>query len=91
MSYLGETYDEERDGPRINRQRDDVWRAIQDGHWHTLGELESITGHPQASISARLRDFRKTRFGSHVIEREYVERGLWRYRRLVNGTQGVLL
>jgi hypothetical protein len=74
------TWDEQRDGARIAKQRDDIWNAIRDGNWYTLSQLEQTTGHPQSSISARLRDFRKARYGSHRIERGYVDRGLWQYR-----------
>ena len=38
------------------------------------------TGDPEASVSARLRDLRKKRFGSHIITRRYVSDGLWQYR-----------
>ncbi len=84
---LGETYDEERDGARLDSQRRDVWDIFKDGAWHTLTELEERTGHPQSSISARLRDFRKERFGGHEVERQYVKRGLWRYRRVIPGAR----
>jgi hypothetical protein len=57
-----------------------VLAFIQDERWHTLSEIAAHTKDPEASVSARLRDLRKPRFGSHTIEREYVERGLFRYR-----------
>jgi len=76
----GITFDPERDGARINRQRMAVWRAMSDGQWHTLRELSKTTGHPEASISARLRDFRKVRYGAHTVLRQYVFNGLWEYR-----------
>jgi hypothetical protein len=53
---------------------------MADGQWHTLEGLSRACGASEASVSARLRDARKARFGSHVIEREYVRRGLWQYR-----------
>jgi hypothetical protein len=77
----GATYDDDRDRDRLNRQARMVWRVIRDGKWHTLGELATATGgEPEASVSARLRDFRKSRFGSHIIARRYVGDGLWEYR-----------
>jgi hypothetical protein len=77
---FGSTYDAKRDFDRLNTQQADVWAVFKDGEWHTLRSLSERTGHPEASISARIRDFRKPRFGGHTVEREYVERGLFRYR-----------
>jgi hypothetical protein len=65
----GETYDPARDRDRLGRQARDVWDAMVGGQTHTLRSLEAVTGHPQASISARLRDFRKPEFGCHTVER----------------------
>lgn len=76
----GETYDAGDDKHRLNKQARDVFVAIQDGRWHTLGEIHGRTGHPEASISARLRDLRKERFGAHIIERQSLGGGLWAYR-----------
>jgi len=47
---------------------------MRDGEWRTLGEISEATGHPEASVSARLRDFRKPRFGGHTVNRR---RGKW--------------
>lgn len=79
----GETFDHDRDGERLNLQREKVFAVMRDEQWHTLGVLEKITGYPQASISARLRDFRKPKFGSYTVERRYVSNGLWAYRLLL--------
>jgi hypothetical protein len=75
------TLTEMTDGHTLTRQRELVWEAIRGGQWVTLGELAEVTGQPQASISARLRDFRKESFGSHKIERRYAGDGLFEYRR----------
>jgi len=53
---------------------------MSDGQWRTLGELSALTGDPEASISARLRDLRKPRFGGLTVERKYIRRGLFAYR-----------
>lgn len=79
----GSTYVHERDARRLSRQHNRVLAVLQDGKEHTLAELREKTGDPEASISARIRDLRKPRFGSHVIERRYVERGLHTYRLVV--------
>lgn len=76
----GATFDPWRDESRLNRQQLLVWRAIKGGAWRTLADMAAETGCPEASISARLRDFRKPRFGGLTIDREYVGDGLWRYR-----------
>ena len=77
MDRHGETYDPKRDFDRLNTQQAAVWAVFKDGQWHTLASLAAATGHPEASISARLRDFRAM---GKTVEREYVERGLFRYR-----------
>jgi len=76
----GKTYDHARDAKRLTRQHARVLDFMLDGQWHTLTDISARTGDPEASVSARLRDLRKARFGSHIIEREYVEQGLFRYR-----------
>lgn len=84
----GVTFDEDRDGDRLNKQARAVWRVMRDGNWHTLEEIERVTGHPQASVSARLRDFRKPKFGGHTVERHNLGHGLWIYRVTPNETGG---
>ena len=83
QSRDGITYDHARDARRLAGQHARVLAFMRDGEWHTLAEIASHTRDPEASISARLRDLRKPRFGAHNIERQYVERGLWRYRLVV--------
>lgn len=74
----GSTIDLDRDKPRLSRQMQLIWNCINGTQeWWTLQELEFHTGFPQASISARLRDFRAL---GHQIDREFVRRGLHRYR-----------
>jgi hypothetical protein len=78
--FDGKTYEAERDEPRLVIQIQEIWDIMSDGRWHTLPELRRRTGHPEASISARIRDFRKQRWGAHIVERDYIANGLWRYR-----------
>lgn len=82
--FDGATFERERDGSRLNAQFQAVFRAMADGQWRTLARIHNMTGAPEASISARLRDARKPAFGSHKVERRYVERGLFEYRLIVN-------
>lgn len=43
---------------------------MKDGKARTLKEIEDITGDPQSSISAQLRNLRKASFGSHVVTKQ---------------------
>jgi hypothetical protein len=82
-TFDGATYDPDFDETRLTGQLGRVYACMKDGRWRTLGEVEDATGDPQASISARLRDFRKARCGSHEVDRRRrgpSEDGLWEYR-----------
>lgn len=83
MSFGGATYAPSRDGARLAAQLDRVRLAMLDGHWHTLDELAARCGGTVASVSARLRDLRKDKFGGWCVEREYVAHGLWHYRLVI--------
>lgn len=77
----GDTYEEEFDFDRLNAQAKRVYLVMKDSEWRTLSEISSYTGDPEASISARLRDLRKARFGSFVVERRRRnENGWYEYR-----------
>jgi len=78
--FDGATYSHDRDHVRLGKQMLAVVEVLKDGDWHTLAELSQRTGYPEASISARIRDCRKARFGGKEIVSDYVRRGLWRYR-----------
>jgi hypothetical protein len=78
--FDGGTFDEARDGERLAKQLQSVFSLMSDKEWHTIPELAYVLRAPEASISARLRDLRKSKFGAHIVEREYVIRGLWKYR-----------
>ena len=78
--FGGETFDQDRDGPRLNRQCQTVFDLMQDRKWRTLREISRSCNEPEASVSARLRDLRKPRFGSYNVERRHVAAGIWEYR-----------
>jgi len=80
LVFDGATFDAERDAERLTGELRAVFDYVRDGRWHTLAEISAAINKPEASVSARLRDLRKARFGAYEVEREYVERGLWRYR-----------
>lgn len=83
-TFDGITFDEPRDGNRLRAQFNRVWAVMADQEWHIPAELKRSTGDEWASISARLRDFRKPKFGGHEVKREFVSKGLWRYRLVVS-------
>ncbi len=80
----GDTYEPVRDYVRLNSQMLRVYQVMVDRQWHTLARLAHQTNDPEASISARLRDFRKMRFGGHTVERRNAGEGLWQYRLIWN-------
>lgn len=79
----GATYSRPRDLSRLNAQMRDVYDLMQDGEWRALADIAARTGHPEASVSARLRDLRKDKFGGFTVERRYLGEGLYQYRVLV--------
>lgn len=67
--FGGETYEPERDGERLGRQLLRVKALMLDGEWRTLAEIGEHVGAPEASVSARLRDLRKPKFGGYVVNK----------------------
>jgi len=80
QDHDGETYERDRDKLRLNAQQQRIYDVMKDGLWRTLYSISAKTGDPEASISARLRDFRKKKFGGFFVDREYVRDGLHQYR-----------
>jgi hypothetical protein len=78
--FDGATYSPARDHVRLTRQLDVVKEYMKDGEWRTLNQIAQKTEKPVTSISARLRDLRKTKFGSHTVERRLAGPGLYEYR-----------
>ena len=78
-------YVESLDGQRIGRQCDVVLELMNDGKYRTLREIAQATGYPEASISARLRGFRKQ--GLLVNRRRIADpmRGIFAYQVLSMG------
>ncbi len=84
LTFNGTTYDQARDSNRLSLQYQRTFECMADGQWRTLEQLATLVGAPTHSVSARLRDMRKPRFGSHLVDREHLGRGLYRYRLYVN-------
>lgn len=76
----GRTFAPREDQARLADQHARVWAVVSDEKWRTLAEIAAATGAPEASVSARLRDFRKPRFGGHEVLRRRRERGVHEYR-----------
>jgi hypothetical protein len=79
-------YSQALDGKRLEFQRDHIRNVMLNyswfGTWRTLAEIEQATDHPQASISAQLRNLRKARYGGYIVEkrrRGKGENGCWEY------------
>lgn len=79
-------WDESLDRERIDNQRARVSEfmfSLSRDEWVTLEEISAMTNFPEASISARLRDLRKKRYGAHDVQkrrREPGRAGVWEYR-----------
>lgn len=80
--FDGRTFNPQKDGERLTAQLATVRSLMLDGQWRTLREIAASVGAPEASISARLRDLRKSRFGGYLVLRRRVDAspGLWEYR-----------
>ena len=62
-----------------------VYTLMQDSEWRTLSEIARYTGDSEASISARLRDLRKPKFGGLTVNRRRRSQGLHEYQVLQEG------
>jgi hypothetical protein len=58
-----------KDAKRLADQHARVLSVMVDGQWRTLAEIAKAAQAPEASVSARLRDFRKPEFGGHEVQR----------------------
>ncbi len=93
--FDGVTYERKFDATRLRGEMARVYAIMKRGKWLTLCEISDKISEsswrdgyhrdPEASISARLRDLRKARFGAHTVERRRrgnESRGLFEYRLL---------
>lgn len=90
--FDGGTYDSDLDRDRLRQQLWRVFHLMKDGKWRTLFEIRNLTGlrDPTQSLSARLRDFRKEKFGSHTVNRRRRgegRRGLFEYQLIVHSKE----
>lgn len=81
--FDGVTYDPELDGARLATLLNRVSALMGDGQWRTLAEIVAQVGGTEPSVSARLRDLRKPKFGGYTVDRRRrgaAERGIHEYR-----------
>lgn len=72
--FDGDTYEPSVDRERLGDQARAVYDVMIDGEWRTLFELVNACASrrvraSESSVSARLRDFRKEKFGGHIVNR----------------------
>ncbi len=70
LNFDGTTFVSELDHARLA----ELWKKVKslmiDGRWRTLGEISSAIGaKSEPSVSARLRDLRKSKFGGFTVDR----------------------
>lgn len=86
MEFDGKTFERNMDGQRLRTQLEQVFDLMKDASWRTLQEIALLSGCPEASISARLRDLRKAKFGKHNVNRRrrplHDIFGVWEYQLL---------
>ena len=86
MLFDGDTYDEQRDGTPLASQLDAVRDAMLNGQWWSYKQLrEHLQRHHQikatdTSLSARIRDLRKIRFGGYSVQSRRKTHREWEYR-----------
>ncbi len=66
--FDGSHYDPKVDKQRLTQQMRGVYECICKGDWKTVEEIGTVTGYPQPSISAQLRNLRKKKFGGLDVE-----------------------
>lgn len=67
-------------GETMPKQMQRVYDAMKDKRWRTLWQIEALTGDPQASISARLRDLKKLGYSIKKRKRDNPYLGVFEYR-----------
>jgi hypothetical protein len=98
LTFGGETYDHDRDFIRLSGQLKRVWQVMIDGRERTLAmiakestALRTKQGRDsEAAVSARLRDFRKRKFGGNILLSRNAGGGLWLYRLVLSKENTVL-
>ena len=88
--FDGETFDFERDFNRLDSQLNRVFALMKDGKWRTLREIaDACAPATETSISARIRDLRKEKFGEYKVLSTPTDRaGVWKYKLVLEEPTG---
>jgi len=79
--FDGAEYDSSLDKVRLSGQLEKIYELMRDGRWRTVATVAHVTGYPENSIQAQLRNLRKDRFGGYLVEKRRVTpNGLYEYR-----------
>jgi hypothetical protein len=62
----------ECNGVKLKGLLADIFDFMMDKRWHTLNEISMATNISIPSASARLRDLRKVKHGSHLVIKRYL-------------------
>ena len=89
--FDGDTYEPAQDSVRLTgmllRVYEQMSRSLASTptatQWWTLRALADCCQGSEASISARIRDLRKPKFGGYTVERKRIRGGLYAYRLVV--------
>lgn len=68
------------DNPRLTKQILRVYNVMKDGRARTVAAIAKITGDPETSVSAQLRNLRKIDFGGYDVRRISCGRGLYEFK-----------
>jgi len=85
LQFDGQTFDAKQDGSRLASQFIATRELMLDHEWRNLAQIVLALRKQgihvtESSISARIRDLRKAKFGGYSVERRRVIGGLFEYR-----------
>lgn len=83
IHFDGDTYSPADDETRLSSQLQRVYDLMTDKKFRTLEEIHRVVGGSMPGVSARLRDFRKERFGGLTVNRRRrgnTKAGLFEYQ-----------
>ena len=84
MMFDGRTFDPEQDGQRLTSQLERVKGILLDGKVHQKADLMMAAGvFDSASLTARIRDLRKEKFGGYDVVSKRVAGGIWCYQMII--------
>lgn len=71
--------------PATNPVRNDTvigrtFEVLKDGQWHTLADINNVTGDSPARIASRIRELRMPMYGNYNIDTQQVSAYVWKYK-----------